>query len=281
MIDLDIIKNVIKRFATAPRQPQYIHKDEYKHLQERNERQNEMEKIREEFLLFLESKKYPKNPYIDYVFRYESYAYEDDFPHPTIRDRDNLIQEAIANINSYYERWFNSHLGGRLHNISDAEFAEFKKKIRGFVTRFVITKNDKFQAEKNYEFSKNMTDENFNNLINNFIEKLKFSENSSTFIANFIIFDYNHNYDFRLLPIHLQALYHSLINKVKTYIRLHNTVKRNSIILNDLQMIREELSKNTEIENDYQDQNDKLFSLKKMLDIRSQFRPSYLEVISV
>ena len=36
LIDLEIIKNVIKRFKTAPRQPDYIHKKEYKHLLERN-----------------------------------------------------------------------------------------------------------------------------------------------------------------------------------------------------------------------------------------------------
>ena len=36
IVDLDIINTVLKRFLTAPRQPQYLNKPEYKHLMERN-----------------------------------------------------------------------------------------------------------------------------------------------------------------------------------------------------------------------------------------------------
>lgn len=36
MIDLDIINKVLRKFLTAPRQPKYLDKEEYKHLQERN-----------------------------------------------------------------------------------------------------------------------------------------------------------------------------------------------------------------------------------------------------
>ncbi|MCM3257003.1 terminase family protein [Paenibacillus lautus] len=36
MIDLDIINKVLRKFLTAPRQPRYLNKPEYAHLQERN-----------------------------------------------------------------------------------------------------------------------------------------------------------------------------------------------------------------------------------------------------
>jgi hypothetical protein len=36
MVDLDIITKVLRKFLTAPRQPRYLNKPEYKHLQERN-----------------------------------------------------------------------------------------------------------------------------------------------------------------------------------------------------------------------------------------------------
>lgn len=36
MVDLDIINKVIRKFNTAPRQPKYLDKPEYKHLAERN-----------------------------------------------------------------------------------------------------------------------------------------------------------------------------------------------------------------------------------------------------
>jgi len=36
MIDLDIINKVLRKFLTAPRQPKYLNKPEYAHLQERN-----------------------------------------------------------------------------------------------------------------------------------------------------------------------------------------------------------------------------------------------------
>jgi hypothetical protein len=36
MVDLDVINTVLRRFLTAPRQPGYINKPEYKHLLERN-----------------------------------------------------------------------------------------------------------------------------------------------------------------------------------------------------------------------------------------------------
>lgn len=36
MVDLDILNKVLRRFATAPRQPKYLRKPEYAHLQERN-----------------------------------------------------------------------------------------------------------------------------------------------------------------------------------------------------------------------------------------------------
>jgi hypothetical protein len=36
MVDLDIINKVLRKFLTAPRQPKYLQKPEYKHLQERN-----------------------------------------------------------------------------------------------------------------------------------------------------------------------------------------------------------------------------------------------------
>lgn len=36
LVDLDVINTVLKRFLTAPRQPQYLNKPEYKHLMERN-----------------------------------------------------------------------------------------------------------------------------------------------------------------------------------------------------------------------------------------------------
>lgn len=36
MIDLDVINKVLRKFLTAPRQPKYLEKPEYKHLEERN-----------------------------------------------------------------------------------------------------------------------------------------------------------------------------------------------------------------------------------------------------
>lgn len=36
MVDIDIIDSVLKKFQTAPRQPKYLSKPEYKHLKERN-----------------------------------------------------------------------------------------------------------------------------------------------------------------------------------------------------------------------------------------------------
>lgn len=36
MVDLQIINKVLRKFLTAPRQPKYLEKEEYKHLQERN-----------------------------------------------------------------------------------------------------------------------------------------------------------------------------------------------------------------------------------------------------
>ena len=36
MVDLDVINKVLRKFQTAPRQPKYLEKPEYKHLQERN-----------------------------------------------------------------------------------------------------------------------------------------------------------------------------------------------------------------------------------------------------
>lgn len=36
MVDKDIIDSVLRKFMTAPRQPKYLNKQEYKHLQERN-----------------------------------------------------------------------------------------------------------------------------------------------------------------------------------------------------------------------------------------------------
>jgi hypothetical protein len=36
MVDLEIINKVLRKFLTAPRQPKYLEKQEYKHLQERN-----------------------------------------------------------------------------------------------------------------------------------------------------------------------------------------------------------------------------------------------------
>ncbi len=36
MVDLDIINKVLRKFLTAPRQPKYLEKPEYKHLKERN-----------------------------------------------------------------------------------------------------------------------------------------------------------------------------------------------------------------------------------------------------
>lgn len=36
LVDIDIINTVLRKFQTAPRQPKYLNKPEYKHLQERN-----------------------------------------------------------------------------------------------------------------------------------------------------------------------------------------------------------------------------------------------------
>ena len=36
MVDLNVINTVLRRFLTAPRQPGYLSKPEYAHLQERN-----------------------------------------------------------------------------------------------------------------------------------------------------------------------------------------------------------------------------------------------------
>lgn len=36
MVDLDTINTVLRRFLTAPRQPNYLNNPEYKHLKERN-----------------------------------------------------------------------------------------------------------------------------------------------------------------------------------------------------------------------------------------------------
>src|SRR5690606_25254353 len=36
LVDIDIINTVLRKFQTAPRQPKYLNKPEYAHLQERN-----------------------------------------------------------------------------------------------------------------------------------------------------------------------------------------------------------------------------------------------------
>lgn len=68
MVDLDVIQKVLRKFLTAPRQPGYLQKEEYKHLKERNKEiylssswyksHWSWERVKTYFSAMLEGKKY-------------------------------------------------------------------------------------------------------------------------------------------------------------------------------------------------------------------------------
>ena len=68
MVDLDVIQKVLRKFLTAPRQPGYLNKEEYKHLKERNKEiylssayyksHWSWERVKTYFSAMLEGKKY-------------------------------------------------------------------------------------------------------------------------------------------------------------------------------------------------------------------------------